>query len=97
MTMKHPAVALALAVLPLAAPAQGPADTARALILPMLQEIQPGRPGEILTDCVIGAATEAEIATFAAAPGPSLEIGAIINAILQRPATLQCLQAAVAG
>lgn len=88
---------LAIALLiPSAALAQTDAERAGALILPMIQEIQPGRAGEILTGCIIGTATAEEIAAFAAAAGPSTEIGAIINGILTRPATIQCLQDAAA-
>lgn len=91
------ALLAALLLLPAAAAAQTDTDRARALVLPMIQEIQPGRAGEILTDCIIRAATAEEIAGFAAAPGPSAEVGAVINGILTRPATLQCLQEAAGG
>lgn len=90
-------ILLALALVPAAAMAQSEADTARALVLPMIQEIQPGPAGEVLTGCIIAAATPEEIAAFAAAAGPSAEIGGLINGILQRPAVMQCLQAAAQG
>lgn len=89
------AVLVAAAVQP--AWAQSEMDRAQALVLPMIQEIQPGRAGEVLTGCLLAAATTEEIAALAAAPGPSAEIGALINTLLQRPATLQCLQAAAQG
>lgn len=82
---------------PSLAMAQSDTDRAQALILPMIQEIQPGRAGEVLTGCIVASATAQEIAAFAAAPGPSAEIGATINAILTRPETMQCLQAAARG
>ena len=91
--MRRLATALFL-LTPAAALAQDDAQKATALVLPMIQEIQPGAAGEVLTGCIIGAATAEEIAAFAAAPGPSMEIGAVINGILARPATMQCLQAA---
>lgn len=87
-------LALLLALLPAAALAQSAEEQATAIVLPMIQEIQPGEAGVILTGCIITAASEAEIASIAAAPGPSAEIGAVINDILTRPATMQCLQAA---
>ena len=90
-------ILLALTLIPGAAMAQSDTDKAHALVLPMIQEIQPGPAGEVLTGCIVSAATPEEIATFAAAPGPSAEIGAVINGILQRPAALQCLQAAAQG
>lgn len=77
--------------------AQSDTDRAQALLLPMIQEIQPGRAGEVLTGCIISSATPEEIAAFAAAPGPSAEIGAVVNGILARPQTMQCLQAAAQG
>ncbi|MBW7921326.1 MAG: hypothetical protein H3C51_04415 [Rubellimicrobium sp.] len=85
---------LALALIPAAAFAQSATERATATVLPMIQEIQPGDAGVILTGCIIGAASSDEIATLAAAPGPSAEIGGLINGILTRPAVMQCLQAA---
>ena len=87
-------LALALALLPAAAFAQSAEERATALVLPMIQEIQPGEAGVILTGCIIGAASADEIASLAAAAGPSAAVGAMINDILVRPATMQCLQAA---
>ncbi len=92
--MRRLAPVLALALLPAAALAQSAEERATAVVLPMIQEIQPGDTGAVLTGCIITAASEAEIATIAAAAGPSTEIAAIINDILPRPATMQCLQAA---
>lgn len=85
-------LALALALLPAAAFAQSAEDQAAALVLPMIQEIQPGQAGVILTGCIIAAASADEVGALAAAPGPSVEVGSLINAILARPATMQCLQ-----
>ena len=85
-----------LAVLAAApAMAQDAAVTAKALLLPMLQETAPGAPGEVLTDCVIAIATPEELATFAAAPGPSMEIGSLITTILTRPDAITCISATV--
>ncbi len=75
--------------------AQDAAATAKILLLPMLQETAPGLPGEVLTDCVIATATPEELATFATAPGPSMEIGTVITAVLARPEALTCMSAAV--
>jgi hypothetical protein len=66
---------------------------AQAVVLPMMQEIAPGKAGEALTGCVMAAATPQEIAAFAAAGAPSREIGAAITAILARPAATACLSA----
>lgn len=90
-------LALALALLPAPALAQSAQAQASALVLPMIQEIQPGDAGVILTGCIIAAASTDEITALAAAPGPSAEIGTLINGILTRPATMQCLQDAAAG
>ena len=75
--------------------AQDAAVTAKALLLPMLQETAPGAPGEVLTDCIIASATPEELTTFAAAPGPSMEIGSLITAILIRPDATTCMTAAM--
>jgi hypothetical protein len=88
---------IALALLPSAVLAQSDSDKANALILPMIQEIQPGRAGEILTACVLQSATPEELAALAAAPGPSAAVGNQINVILVRPAVMECLQAAAQG
>jgi hypothetical protein len=69
---------------------------AQALVLPMMQEMAPGKAGEILTGCVIAASTPEEVAAFAAAGAPSAEIGAAITAILTRPAATECMSAAAA-
>jgi hypothetical protein len=90
-------LAAVLAVAPLgAAMAQDEAQlaAAQALVLPMLQEMAPGKAGEILTGCVLAAATPEEIVALAAAAGPSMEIGAKITEILARPAATSCISAA---
>jgi uncharacterized membrane protein YeaQ/YmgE (transglycosylase-associated protein family) len=69
-------------------------DKALALIGPMLQEVAPGAGGQVLATCVVGAATPEELAQLVAATGPSAEVGAIINAVIARPETIACLQAA---
>jgi hypothetical protein len=86
---------LTLALLLMAAPAlaQTPAEVADALILGMMEEVAPGPAARVLTDCVLAAATEDEVAAFAAAPGPSAELGALINTLLARPAAVDCMQA----
>jgi hypothetical protein len=67
---------------------------AQALVLPMMQEMTPGAAGEILTGCVIAAATPEEVAAFAAAGAPSMEVGAMITQILARPDATACISAA---
>lgn len=80
-----------------AAFAQTPAhDAATALIGPMLQEVAPGRGGEVFTACVVAAATPEELAAFAAAPAPSQEVGAMVTTVLARPETMTCAQTALA-
>jgi hypothetical protein len=69
-------------------------DAALTLITPMLQEVAPGAGGQVLAACVVANATAEELATMAAATAPSAEIGGIVNAIIARPETLACLQAA---
>ena len=70
---------------------------AQALVLPMLQEMAPGKAGEVLTGCVLSAASPDEIATLAAAGAPSQEIGAMITAILSRPDATACMSAVAGG
>ncbi len=72
---------------------------ATGVVTPMMQEVAPGRAGEIFTACVVQNATEQEIAVIAmgAVTGPSAEIGALVSAILARPETLACAQAASEG
>lgn len=67
---------------------------ATALVLPMLQEMAPGRAGEVLTGCVIAAATPEEVAVLAATAAPSAEVGAKITEVLARPAATACISAA---
>jgi hypothetical protein len=86
-----------LAVAPLgAAMAQDQTQlaAAQALVLPMMQEMTPGKAGEILTGCVLAAATPEEIASLAAAGAPSATVGAKITEILARPAATSCISAA---
>ena len=87
-----------LAVLALlAAPAIAQTDEqvrVGALIGPMMQEVAPGRGGEVFTRCILAVATPEELAVMAAASAPSTEIGALLTAILARPETLSCAQAA---
>lgn len=87
-----------LALTPFAANAQDEAQTAATtLITPMLDEIAPGAPGVALTGCVIGNATPEEIATLAAAAGPSDDIGVLVSEILARQTTIDCATAALGG
>lgn len=87
-----------LALLPCAAMAQDEAQTAATtLITPMIDEIAPGEPGVALIGCVIANATPEEIATLAAATGPSDEVGAMISAILARQPTIDCATSALGG
>jgi hypothetical protein len=67
---------------------------AKALVLPMLAETAPGPASVVLTDCVIASATPDEVAAFAAAGAPSMEIGQMITAILARPDSISCISAA---
>jgi len=92
------ATLIALCIPAAAALAQSPGhDRAATLIGPMMQEIAPGKGGEVFTACIVAQATPEEIAAFAAAPGPTAEVGAAITAILNRPATVTCAQAAAGG
>ena len=95
--MKNWIIAAAFALAPAgAALAQDQAQlaAAQALVLPMLQEMAPGKAGEVLTGCVLTAASPDEIATLAAAGAPSQQIGAMITAILARPDATACMSAA---
>jgi len=97
-TIRKTLLALTMAALPAAAAAQSAAhDQAAALIGPMLQEMAPGRGGEVFTACIIAAATPEELAALVAAPAPSQAVGQLINTILARPEVLACVQQAAAG
>lgn len=99
MTLRHTLfAAVVLASVAAVAAAQSPDhDKAAALIGPMMQEVAPGRGGEVFTVCVVAQATPEEIAALAAAPGPSEAVGTIVTAILNRPDVLACAQQALAG
>ena len=94
--MKTPFLILALAFS--AAPALAQSLTtaedqrAYALVLPMFQEMFPGYPGQVLATCTVMYAQPAEKAAMANAPAPSLEVGAVINQVLNRPTTIGCVQ-----
>jgi hypothetical protein len=95
--MKNWIMAAAFALAPAGASmAQDEAQlaAAQALVLPMLQEMAPGKAGEVLTGCALAAASPDEIAAIASAGAPSREIGALITAILARPAATACISAA---
>ena len=67
---------------------------AAEIIAPMLQELAPGKGGEVLTACVVANSTPEELATILAAGAPGPEAAAVVNAVVARPETLACLQAA---
>jgi hypothetical protein len=92
--MRLAVLALALAAATPLAALTPDEEKATALITPMMAEIAPGPAAAVLTACIVAAATEAELAIFVAAPGPSMEIGAQINTILNRADTLACIQTA---
>ena len=88
---------LALAAAPALAQQTEEEARASATILPMLQEVAPGRDGAVLAACVVAEANPAETAAMATAPGPSAELGTLVSTILARPATLGCVQATLGG
>ena len=87
-----------LALMPVFVVAQDATQAAvTTLIAPMLDEIAPGAPGIALTGCVVANATAEEMATLAAATGPSDDVGAMVTAILARQPTIDCATAALGG
>lgn len=86
-----------LTLFPMAGLAQDATAAATSLITPMMEEIAPGAPGVALTGCVIANATPEELATLAAATGPSNDIGTLVSAILARQPTIDCATAALGG
>ena len=92
--MKRTILALARA-LPMPALAQQTAEdqAAYALILPMIQEMLPGYQGQVIASCTVAHATPEEKVTLASAPGPSVEVGQVINGIVARPAVTDCVKA----
>jgi hypothetical protein len=92
--MKTVYLAVAMSFLPGLVSAQVDTAPIKAVIEPMMSEVAPGPAAVVLTECIIAHATAVELATFAAAAGPSNELGAMISAVLARPETLGCVSAA---
>ena len=98
-------LALTLAALPAVAQTFQTEEESRAyaLILPMLREMTDQMPGpseymsQILATCVVTHAEPAERAALAAAPGPSVEVGQVINGVLPRQGVLDCVKASSGG
>jgi hypothetical protein len=83
----------------LAAPvlAQTAEDTqANAVVLPMIQEMIPGYQGQVVTGCIVALAQPEEKAQLAAASGPSADLAPVINAVLARPETVDCIKTTLA-
>jgi hypothetical protein len=84
----------------LAAPvlAQGTEEDARANanVLPMIQEQVEGYHAQVVTACIVATAQPEEKAQLAASAGPSVEIAPVVNAVLGRPETIDCIEATLA-
>lgn len=96
--MKSIVLTLTLGLLAGPALAQTAEEDARAnaVVLPMIQEMIPGYQGQVVTGCIVATAQPEEKATLVAAAGPSADLAPIVNAVLARPETIQCIQATLA-
>ncbi len=65
-------------------------------ILPMIQEQVEGYHAQVVTACIVASAQPEEKAQLAAATGPSPELAPVVNAVLARPATIDCIKATLA-
>ena len=93
--MKTTILTLTLGLLAVPALAQTGDEDARAnaVVLPMIQEQVAGYHAQVVTSCIVATAQPEEKAQLAAAPGPSPELAPVVNAVLARPETIQCIQA----
>ena len=95
--MKTAILTLTLGLLAAPVLAQTAEDTqASAVVLPMIQEMIPGYQGQVVAGCIVASAQPEEKAQLAAAPGPSADLAPIVNAVLARPATIDCIKATLA-
>lgn len=71
-------------------------ETARSVIVPVLAQTMPAPLAEAGADCVIAAATPAELRSIAADIGNSAGTSTVANivALASRPQAVQCLTAA---
>lgn len=71
-------------------------ETARSVIVPVLAQTMPAPLAEAGTDCIIAAATPAELRSIAADIGNSAGTSTVANIanLATRPQALQCLTAA---
>ncbi|TNC70366.1 hypothetical protein [Rubellimicrobium roseum] len=89
-----PILLLTLGLLASPALAQTAEDAqANAVVLPMIQEMVPGRDGQIVAACIVATARPEEKAQLAAAPGPSADLAPVVNAVLARPELAACVSA----
>jgi len=95
--MKTSILALTLGLLaaPVLAQTSDEDSRANAVVLPMIQEQVAGYHAEVVTSCIVASAQPEEKAQLAAAAGPSPELAPIVNAVIARPETIQCIQAAL--
>jgi hypothetical protein len=69
---------------------------ANAIVLPMIQEQVQGYHAQVVTACIVATAQPEEKAQLAAAAGPSAALAPVVNAVLARPATIDCIKATLA-
>jgi hypothetical protein len=91
--MTRPILLAALLALPLPALAQDEA-AATAVAQAMVAEVSPSaETAALLASCIVATATPEERAQLAAAPGASTALAPLVNGIMERPATIACIQA----
>lgn len=93
--MKRSILALTLGLLaaPVLAQTSDEDTRATAVVLPMIQEQVAGYHAQVVTSCIVATAAPEEKAQLASAGGPSAELAPIVNAVIARPETIQCIQA----
>jgi hypothetical protein len=96
--VKKAILTLTLALLAAPVLAQGTEEDTRAnaAVLPMIQEQVEGYHAQVVTACIVASAQPEEKAQLAAAAGPSMEIAPVVNAVLARPETIDCIKATLA-
>lgn len=96
--MKTAILTLTLGLLagPVLAQASDEDTRANANVLPMIQEQVEGYHAQVVTGCIVATAQPVEKAQLAAAGGPSVEIAPVVNAVLGRPETIECIRATLA-
>lgn len=88
--------ALGLLAAPVLAQTTDEDTRANGNVLPMIQEQVQGYHAQVVTACIVASAQPEEKTQLAAAAGPSPELAPVVNAVLARPETIDCITATLA-